>query len=57
MKNQDTNYGLAVLYLHFLCESESVNAAKDLAAYKGKTMLLYGSLLICAVIQASEIRQ
>jgi hypothetical protein len=50
------DYGKAMLYLSFLCNDASADSA-DVQKYKAKTMLFFGSLLICAVIQSNKIHQ
>lgn len=50
------DYGKATLYLSFLCNEASDDSA-DVQKYRARTMLFFGSLLICAAIQSSKIHQ
>jgi hypothetical protein len=48
------DYGKATLYLSFLINDASLDLA-DMERLKAKTMLFFGSLLICAAIQCDKM--
>jgi hypothetical protein len=50
------DYGKATLHLSFLINDASLDLA-DMEILKAKTMLFFGSLLICAAIQCDKINQ